>query len=226
MYLVTICASAFAFGFIGSVPLAGPIAVMVLARATLRRFGEALRIALGASVAEGLYAGGAFWGFSRLSSRSDLVVPISRAAATVIFLALGVRFVFWRPKEESDRRENKAGTALLGFTISALNPTLFVTWSAAAAFVQSGHDQGSVRTQLDAIPFGVVAAAGIGSWFLVLVTLLRRYEGHVPKNALSWSVRALGLCLVALGVWSGVRLEAWWATGQRPPTHDGAASDP
>src|SRR5216683_2058256 len=104
MHLLAACVSAFAFGFIGSVPLARPIAVMVFSRAVQRRFGEALRIGLGASAAEGLYAGAAFWGLTTLLGRSPLAVPLSRAAAAVVLLVLGVRFMFWRPNDKSDRR--------------------------------------------------------------------------------------------------------------------------
>jgi threonine/homoserine/homoserine lactone efflux protein len=228
MRLLAVCVSAFVLGFVGSVPLAGPVAVMVLSRAAQGRFREALRIGLGASVAEGLYAGAAFWGFTTLLSRNALVVPVSRGAAAIVLLALGVRFMFWRPASKDDSRENKAGTALLGFTVSALNPTLFITWSAAAAIVHSGSDGPGSHTQLDAVPFGAAAAAGIAAWFFVLVALVRRYEGSLPKNALAWSVRALGLCLVALGVWSAVRLGAWFLTTRsaRPlSTHEAAAHE-
>jgi threonine/homoserine/homoserine lactone efflux protein len=211
MGLLLLCASAFLFGFVGSIPLAGPIAVMVVSRAAQGHFRDALRISLGASVAEGIYAGGAFWAFTHLLAPSRLVVPISRGAAAVVLIGLGVRFVFWRPKDAGDEREGKAGTALLGFTISAVNPTLFVSWSAVAAFVYSTHAQGSGPTERDAFPFGVAAAAGIACWFALLLTLLRRFAGKLPRQALTWTVRGLGLCLVGLGVWSAVRLESWWS---------------
>ena len=55
MRLLAICALALVFGYIGSMPLAGPVAIMALSRAARRKFGEALRVGLGAAVAEGLY---------------------------------------------------------------------------------------------------------------------------------------------------------------------------
>jgi threonine/homoserine/homoserine lactone efflux protein len=223
MHLLAVCVSAFLFGFVGSVPLAGPIAVMVVSRAAQRRFAEALRVGLGASVAEGLYAGAAFWGFTALLGRNPMAVPLSRGTAAVVLLVLGVRFMFWGPKKEDDRRESKAGTALLGFTVSALNPTLLITWGAVAAFVHGHLDQLGPLSQTDAIPFGLSAAAGIGSWFLLLITILRRFAGSLPRNALAWTVRVLGLSLVALGVWSGVRLGAWFAKTHRPPAPSAAA---
>jgi len=207
MHLLAVCVVALVFGFVGSMPLAGPIAVMTISRAARGRYGEALRVGLGAAVAEGLYAALAFWGFTHLLGRSALVVPLSSAATALVLLPLGVRFMFWRADEERDHRESKAGTALLGFSVSALNPTLFVSWSAAVAFLYGALLQNP--SEGDAIPFGLCAATGIASWFLVLVGLLRRFEGKFGRGMLGWAVRALGLALFGIGVWSSVRLVAW-----------------
>src|SRR5436305_1146067 len=128
MRVLAACLVAFAFGFLGSIPLAGPIAVLMLARAAQRRFGEAFRVGVGAAMAEGTYAGVAFWGFNTFLTRNRLVEPISHAAATLVLSGLGVAFMFWKPREKKDRRENAAGTVLLGFSVSALNPTLIITW--------------------------------------------------------------------------------------------------
>jgi threonine/homoserine/homoserine lactone efflux protein len=214
MGLLVVCLTALAFGFFGSVPLAGPIAVMVVSRAADGKSGEALRIGLGASVAEGLYAAIAFWGFSTLLSGSALVVPLSRGAAALVLVGVGIRFAFWHPAERDDKRRDDAGTALLGFTVSALNPTLLVTWSASVAFLHGYVDQ---PRNFYAIPFGLCAAAGVASWFLLLVRIMKRYADHVRRHVLALVVRALGIALVALGVWSAVRLGASLMRGSHGP---------
>ncbi|MGO9833835.1 MAG: LysE family translocator [Polyangiaceae bacterium] len=207
MRLLAICALALAFGYIGSMPLAGPVAIMALSRAARKRFGEALRVGLGAAIAEGLYAGVAFFGYTSLLGRRPEVVPISRGATALILGALGLHFAFWRRKEAKDRRENKAGTALLGFSVSAANPTLFLTWSTAVALLYSkGLEQ---PPALYAIPFGVSAACGVGGWFFSLTLLLRRYGARLSEAAFTWTVRAMGVLLVVLGAWSGVDLVRW-----------------
>ena len=61
MRLLAICLVALIFGFMGSIPLAGPIAIMAVARASRGKYSEAMRIGLGAAAAEGIYAGLAFW---------------------------------------------------------------------------------------------------------------------------------------------------------------------
>jgi len=218
---LAICASAFAFGFVGSMPLAGPIAVMVVSRAASRRFSEALHIGLGAALAEGIYAGVAFWGFTSLFARTPLLAPISHGVTAVVLAVLGARFVFWSPKKTERKRaasnSQRAGTTLVGFSISAINPTLLVTWGAIVAFLYSKGLSGA--SSLVAVPFGACAAAGVAIWFVVLVALLRKYEGNLPHGVLTWTIRGLGLALVVLGMWSAVRLVDWLHGNRAAPAH-------
>jgi threonine/homoserine/homoserine lactone efflux protein len=209
MRIVAACIVAFLFGFVGSIPLAGPIAVLMLSRAAQRRFGEAFRVGLGAAIAEGTYAGIAFWGFNTFLANNRLVEPVSHAAATLVLSGLGVAFMFWKPREKKDRRENTAGTVLLGFSVSALNPTLIITWSAAVAFLYS-KGLGELPP-LAAAPFGASAAVGIAGEIACLIALLRRYHGRVPERVMTWVIRAMGVFLLALGVWSGVQFWRWVA---------------
>jgi threonine/homoserine/homoserine lactone efflux protein len=207
MHLVVVCAIALAFGFFGSMPLAGPIAVMVFSRASHRRYEEALHIGLGAAVAEGVYAAVAFWSFTSLLASHPLIVPVSRGVTAVVLTALGVRFAVWKAQEKKDKYERRPGTSLVGFSLSAINPTLLITWSAAVAFLYSKGL--GVSSALAAIPFGLSAAAGIGAWFAILVAVLRKFEGKLPVAVLVWTIRLLGVGLVGLGVWSGVQLVQW-----------------
>ena len=113
--------------------------------------------------------------------------------------------MFWKPPAEAkDTRENKAGTALLGFSVSAINPTLLLTWSAAVAFLYSRGLKAT--SSVYAIPFGLCAAAGIAAWFVILAALFRRYGGKLPEAAITWVIRAMGLVLVVVALWSAVKL--------------------
>jgi threonine/homoserine/homoserine lactone efflux protein len=207
MAVLLVSLVALAFGFFGSMPLAGPIAVLAVSRAAHDRFDEALRIAAGAAVAEGIYAGVAFWGFTTFLARNALIVPVSHGATAVVLTALGVRFVFWRMNEAKDAHESRAGTLLLGFTVSMLNPTLLLTWSAAVAFLYSRHLEPA--SALAALPFGACAAAGIAGWFACLVALMRKYRGKIPGKVLTYGVRAMGVALIGLGITAGVSLAHW-----------------
>src|SRR5450432_2912383 len=118
MRVVAICLMALVLGFVGSMPLAGPIAVMAVSRASRGKYGEAMRIGLGAAAAEGIYAGIAFWGYTTFLARHAIVVPISHGATALVLVAIGIRFAFWKPPDATETDGRKAGSALLGFSVS------------------------------------------------------------------------------------------------------------
>jgi threonine/homoserine/homoserine lactone efflux protein len=220
MRLLAVCAVALVFGFVGSMPLAGPISVLVVARAAQKQFREARHVAFGAAAAEAIYAGIAFFGFTTILARHPIVVPVSHGVTAIVLVALGVRFAFWKLKEKKEKTHH-AGKALVGFTLSAVNPTLLVTWTAAVAFLYS-KGLGGVK-EWGAIPFGICAGVGVAAWFAVLVALLSKYEGKMPRRMLTWVVRTLGVALVGLGVWSGVQLVKWIGGDRRTPAHADAS---
>jgi threonine/homoserine/homoserine lactone efflux protein len=221
MRIVAVCLIAMAFGFFGSMPLAGPIAVMVVSRGARRHYAEALFIAFGAAIAEAAYAGVAFWSFTSLLARHPMVVPVSRAVTAVVLSALGVRFALWKQHDQKDKYERRRGTWLVGFSLSAINPTLLVTWSAAVAFLYSKGL--GVTHPIVAVPFGLCAGAGIAGWFAILIAVLRKFEGKLPVAVLNWTIRVLGVALVGLGVWSAVQFVEW-LEGDRGTPGPGAVS--
>ena len=57
-----------------------------------------------------------------------------------------------------------------------------------------------------AITFGLAAGLGVATWFLTLILLVRRHHDRLPRKVLTWIVRAMGLILVGLALWSAVDL--------------------
>ncbi len=206
MSLVAVSLIALVFAFVGSLPLAGPIALLVVSNGVSGHYREALRIALGAALAEGIYAFLAFWGFATFLARYALVLPISHGVTALILVALGARFLFFTVKDEPAREGGEAKPARfwVGFSISALNPTLLATWGAVTTFLFS--KQLVELTPVLAIPFGVFTAAGIALWGLMTVALLERFRHKLPTIALTWTVRGMGVILIAGGLWSGAKL--------------------
>jgi threonine/homoserine/homoserine lactone efflux protein len=212
--LLAACLLAVAVGFFGSVPLAGPISVMVFSRAATGKFDEAMRVAIGGAAAEGIYAAIASFTFTTFLARQPFVLPLSHAVSAALFVVLGAVFAAWHPERASDKRANQAGTFLAGFSVAALNPTLLVTWGAVVAFLWSkGLGERSLAA---AAPFGASAAAGIAAWFALLVAGLRRYQGKLPARALTWTVRCIGVVLIGLGLWSGALLVKWVRAREAP----------
>jgi threonine/homoserine/homoserine lactone efflux protein len=205
MSFVTVSIVALVFAFVGSLPLAGPIALLVVSNGARGRYREALGIALGAALAEGIYAFLAFWGFATFLARYQLVLPISHGVTAALLIALGVRFLFFVAKPESAApADERPGRFWVGFSISALNPTLLVTWGAVTTFLYS-KEPVSFEPVL-AVPFGAFAAAGVALWGALTVTLLKRYRRHLPDALLTWVVRAMGVVLIGAGLWAGVQL--------------------
>lgn len=205
MSLLIVTLVALVLGFVGSMPLAGPVSVMVVSRGAEARFSEGHRLAMGAAAAEGIYAAVAFAGFATLLVGHPSAVLAAKGITAVVLLVVGVQFARWKLKEPTPEQARPArGAFRLGLTTSLLNPTLLVTWSAVTTAIYS-------RQTIDmkpwyAIPFGAAAAAGIAGWNAVLLALMRRYHSKLPKVFLAWLVRSMGLLLIGVAIWTAVGL--------------------
>jgi threonine/homoserine/homoserine lactone efflux protein len=195
----------FAFGFIGSMPIAGPVSAIVFERALEGRGRSAFFVATGSALAESAYAFMAAWGLSGLLANHPAVLMWSRVIGAVILIGLGGYFIVRSPKSVTVPSASRAtGAFALGFTITAINPTLIVTWTAAVTAlyasgfvpVSSGH----------ALPLALGACVGIITWFSVLLALVRHYHRRIRRETMRRVVQATGVLLVGLGVWFGVRL--------------------
>jgi len=200
----------FAFGFFGSMPLAGPIALLVFTRGLRRDYRAGLAIAGGAAIAESGYALFAYWGFGELLTRFPVLGVISKAAATLILFALGVWFVLVRPPDPAAAAPptaTRSGFAL-GFGITALNPTFLATWTAAVAVL---HSFVEIPVSLAAaLGFSLSAGVGIFAWFWALLAVMRRWEGRFQPRLVRVAIAGVGALLLAMGVWNAVGLARWW----------------
>src|SRR5437667_10249636 len=77
-------------GFLGSMPIAGPVAVLVLERGLIRRGREGLGVAMGASAAESIYAFLAFWGLGSALQAWPRLLPASRLVGAGVMITLGI----------------------------------------------------------------------------------------------------------------------------------------
>lgn len=192
------------FGFIGSMPLAGPASVLVISRSVEHRFRAAILTGLGAAIGEGIYAGVAWWSFTTFLARITALRPWFDAVACVVLVYLGVKFARWveAPPSAKPRDDDDGRSFLLGLSISALNPTILVTWTAATTTLYATAWVDFAPWM--ALPFGLGAAAGIASWFGLLVALSARFEDALPRATLRWIVRTIGVALVVMGAYLGV----------------------
>ena len=101
----------FLFGFIGSMPIAGPIAVLVLAFGLEDRFRAGVSLAMGGAIAEASIAFLSFWGMSAILSLHPLVQPVMRIAGAVILIALGLLFALKTPGSDGSGEASKRALA-------------------------------------------------------------------------------------------------------------------
>jgi threonine/homoserine/homoserine lactone efflux protein len=198
--------------FVGSMPIAGPIAAIVVSKGLENKTRAGLCIAGGAAVAESAYAFMAFWGITSVLNRFPGILRASRILGCAILVALGLYF-FFRKRKEAVRPEDpieRVGykNVLFGFSVTAANPTLIVTWTAA---VSAAHSTGILRVRaFDAFPFAAGVVTGIVSWFAILLWLLSHFRTKVNPRTIDRAIRVMGILLVVLGVAFAIRVIGAW----------------
>jgi threonine/homoserine/homoserine lactone efflux protein len=202
--LFLVCLIAAVLGYLAAMPILGPIAVMVISRGIEGRFDEARKLVMGAALAEGTYAGIAF-GFATLFARYPAALPVSRVLTSVVLAVVGVSFLRYTPKPIAAVEEPKARSAFgLGFLTSGLNPTIIASWTAVAAAIHS-RQLIEMRAWM-AVPFGLSACIGIGSWYLTLVALMTKYHSRLPARGMRIFIRVMGGVLLGIAAWTLISL--------------------
>ena len=196
-------------GFVGSMPIAGPVAVLVLERGLVRRVREGLGIALGAALAEAIYAFLAFWGVGAALHASPRILPVSRLVGSGVMITLGVYLGTRRAREHALEAElpepagRKRRGFLLGLSVTTVNPTIIASWTVVTATV---HSTGWVLPGLpSAIAFDGGVGAGIVGWFVTMLRLLNRFQQGLAPRTVGRVLNVTGWLVVAIGVGLGVR---------------------
>lgn len=206
--MLTAALLGFVLGFVGSMPLVGPIAILVFTRGVENRARNGFYLALGAALAESGYAYLAFWGFSQLLVRYPWIEPTTRAVGAVILTALGLRFAmrggqFPVEQAAATGEVGNKRSFLLGFAVTALNPALIATWTLALTTLYLFYSVGFDAQR--ALPFSIGVGIGIVSWFATLLSLLSRFRERFRPATLTRAIRLMGVALTLLGLVFAVR---------------------
>lgn len=204
--MLTLALIGFLVGWIGSIPVAGPISALVLTRGIQGRFRAGVFIALGGGITEAAYAFLAFYGFSTYLADYPIIKPISSAGGAVVLTVLGITFIRKKAEAPSSKfpvRDSALRNFLLGAWICAINPALIATWT---AFTTTLYASGLVEmSSADAAPFAIGCAMGISGWFMVLLVLVKKYRTRFSHETLASVVRAIGVLLLVLAAWFAYR---------------------
>lgn len=198
----------FLLGWVGSMPLAGPVSLVVIARGLAGRYRDGMALAGGAATAEAAYCAVALFGYGFLIDRWPWFRPAAAVAGGLIMTALGLYFLISRrqPPQEglgpappmSVVREVAVGLSLVG-----MNPLIVLNWLAVLAVIHSwGLEPNSAPARLR---FVAGVAAGVAGWFGLLLAMLHRFRSRLPFRAFVLGLRILGGLLFCGGLYSFVR---------------------
>jgi len=144
--IITISIAGLLAGFIFSMPIAGPISILITSNALKGRLRYCNLVSLGASFADFTYVFIAVFGLTRLYSFYKPLIPYIFAVGSIFFLFLGYKII--RTKLDIEHLEDKShltekikkkekGAFYTGFMINFLNPTLFIGVLTSSFFVIS-----------------------------------------------------------------------------------------
>jgi threonine/homoserine/homoserine lactone efflux protein len=164
--------------------------------------------AAGGAAADASYCALAVVGFSYLFWKHPDIAASMKWVGVAILVLLGVWFLSREPDLPRAGGAPADGgdwprQVVLGFSLTAFNPTLLLTWTTSVAMIASlggAHFTGWSRYGL---PIGV--ALGDVAWGATALFLYRRLGSHLPHRLLRLFMRAIGLvvllvaCLFACG---------------------------
>lgn len=193
----------FAMGFVGSVPLTGPIALLVFHRGLQGRYARGIAIGFGGTLGELIYCALAVGGVGFLVEEFPLASAGMKFLSAMILVVFGLYFLIAPPKTNLDggdsvpRADDTWPTDFgQGFAISAFNPILLLNWTAAVGILYS---MTGIRLDFSGgISFVIGAGLGVGGWFTLLVVILSQFRQRLPEGVIAWVQRAMGaIVLVA-----------------------------
>lgn len=211
-----IVAFIFGFGiaFVGSMPMSGPVAVLIMTRALRRERTPALLTALGAALVEATYAGIIAFFLPLLLGRTRGVVLASLGLGCLIVTGLGVLLLV-RPGAVGRIADTSPRRGLLRGALSALlNPTLVATWTVAVSTLSAnGWLSPNLRS---ALSFALGVSLGSVAWFALAVTAIGVWHQRITPALRAKVMSAMGAILVLSGALLGVRFATQLASRRDP----------
>ena len=150
-------------GFIFSMPIAGPISILITTNALKGRLRYCNLVNIGASFADFVYVFIAVFGLTKLYSLYKPVIPYIFSFGSLLLIYLGYRI--YKTKIDIEHLEDKShiidkikkrekGAFYTGFMINFFNPTLFLGWLTSSLLVISfiaalGFQTGGLAVKID-----------------------------------------------------------------------------
>ena len=144
--IITISVAGLLAGFVFSMPIAGPISILITSQALKGRLRYCFNVSLGAFVSDFIYVFIAVFGLTKLYSLYKPAIPYIFAFGSIFFFYLGYRMIITKIDIENleDKRhitekiqKKGKGAFFTGFMVNFLNPTLFIGVLTSSFFVIS-----------------------------------------------------------------------------------------
>lgn len=189
----------FGIAFVGSMPIAGPLAVLVVRRATEREYRSAFFVTLGGALAEALVALVVGITFPLLGSLVANVVQLARGVGAAVLLAAGLLLLV-RPQIGSGVRPRRRHTSIfVGMAAAGMNPTIVATW---LLVLTSLYGVGWLSlSYTSALLFALGVLGGVVAWFSLLLLVGERLEHVITPARREILMRVLGIAMIAASVY-------------------------
>lgn len=160
--LITISIVGLVAGFILSMPIAGPISILITSNALKGRMRYCVLANVGAAFADFIYVFIAVFGLTKLYSLYKPIIPYILIVGAIFLIYLGIKIARTQidiehiddKKHINDKIKKDRGGFLAGFLLNFLNPTLFIGWLTSSFIIISivsslGFNTGGLDTMLD-----------------------------------------------------------------------------
>lgn len=161
--LFTISIVGFLAGFFFSMPIAGPISIIITSNALKGRLKFCQLATLGSSVADFIYVFIAVFGLTRFYSWYKPAIPYILIGGAFFLLYIGYKVfrthfdleqIEDKIKHAAMIKKQEKGAFYAGFMINFLNPTLLFSWLTSSFFIISfvtsiGYDMGGLYSMVD-----------------------------------------------------------------------------
>jgi threonine/homoserine/homoserine lactone efflux protein len=164
----------FGLSFVGSIPMTGPLALLVIDRVIALQRRAAFWIAFAGAVVEALVAAAVATFLPLLLPRSDTIIRFARSSGALVIFAVGVLLLVRPHLLSTIKTEHHHHSLLAGVLATALNPTLLATWT---VIVTSLHSSGTIDGGYPSgLSFGFGVGSGALAWFVLVIVLARRFS--------------------------------------------------
>lgn len=205
MSIVFVVTLGLTLGIFAAIAPLGPVTLLVLRRALQRDVRGAMHVGVGRIPAEVVYVAFASFGMAAVLDRFPHARTYLEVIGAIVLIIVGGAFAWMRHELDPDAAPpSRRGAFATGFLVSALNPTLIVSWSAIVAIAMSLT--GFRPEAAHKLVFPLSVGGGIALGYAVLVWSVRRWGEKLEQRAITIVLRSLGILLIALGAYNALRL--------------------